>query len=341
VQNLRARYRQHARLLHSPPRLKGAVHEAKKVLKTWSHGISVVGKERCPECGSEELIEDYELGEVVCSSCGLVIKVYSINNGPEWRTFSIDDHESRSRVGAPLSYSIHDKGLSTVINRVNRDAVGRKLPLHIRIKMLRLRKWQIRSRIHSSIERNLSQAMAEIDRLSDKIYVPGSIKEKAALVYRKALEKGLVRGRSISAIAAASLYAACRLTETPRTIKEIASVSLAKEKDVARCYRLLVRELELKMPIADPIRCVPKIACRLNISEKIQQVAVEILHECQRRQIASGKDPMGLASAAIYIALCLDKKRRTQKEIAEVAGVTEVTIRNRCAGLREALGIDV
>ncbi|MBS7610357.1 transcription initiation factor IIB [Candidatus Bathyarchaeota archaeon] len=310
-------------------------------MKARTQEVPDISKDRCPECGSDSLIEDYELGEVVCSNCGLVVKVNALDNGPEWRAFSAEERDSRSRVGVPLSFSIHDKGLSTVIEQVNKDALGRELPLHTRIEMLRLRKWQIRSRIHSSMERNLSQAMAEIDRLSDKVHVPASIKEEAALVYRKALERGLVRGRSITAIAAASLYAACRLTETPRTLKEIAGVCLAKEKDVARCYRLLVKELELKMPIADPVRCVPKIASRLQISEKIQQMAVEILHECQKRKIASGKDPMGLASAAIYIALCLESEKRTQKEIAKVAGVTEVTIRNRYNGLREALGLEV
>lgn len=311
------------------------------MLKTRVKGTPGIGKDHCPECGSGDLVQDYEQGEVVCSSCGLVVKVNVLDHGPEWRAFTQEERDSRSRVGVPMSFSVHDKGLSTVINRINRDAFRRKLPLSTRIEMLRLRKWQIRSRIHSSIERNLSQAMAEIDRLSDKVHVPMSIKEKAALVYRKALDNGLVRGRSISAIAAASLYAACRLTDTPRTLKEVADVSVAKEKDIARCYRLLVRGLDLKMPIADPVRCVPKIASRLRANERIQQRAVEILQECQRRKISSGKDPMGLASAAIYIASCLESERRTQKEIAEVAGVTEVTIRNRYNGLRKSLNLDV
>jgi transcription initiation factor TFIIB len=145
-----------------------------------------------------------------------------MNNGPEWRAFTLEEKVSRSRVGIPASYSVYDKGLSTAIGRVDRDAFGRKLPLSTRLQMWRLRKWQIRSRVHSSVDRNLAQAMAELDRLSDKSYIPAPVKEKAAVIYRKALDKGLVRGRSIAAIIAASLYAACRTTGTPRTLREIA-----------------------------------------------------------------------------------------------------------------------
>ena len=141
--------------------------------------------------------------------------------------------------------------------------------------MLRLRKWHIRTRVNSSIDRNLTQAMAELDRLSDRLHVPSSTKERGAVTYRKALDTGLVRGRSIAAIAAASLYAACRSSETPRTLKEITKASMVKKKDVARCYRLLIRDLDLRMPIADPIRCIPKIASKGYINEKIQQKAIE------------------------------------------------------------------
>ena len=167
-----------------------------------------------------------------------------MDKGPEWRAFTQEEKASRSRVGMPTSYSIHDKGLSTTISQVDRDAFGRKLPLSTRLQMWRLRKWQIRSRVHSSIDRNLAQAMSELERLSSQsLHSHHSIKEKAALIYRKALDKGLVRGRSINAIAAAALYAACRESGTPRTLREIAEASLVDKKDVARCYRLLLQEI--------------------------------------------------------------------------------------------------
>ncbi len=297
--------------------------------------------DKCQECGSTNLVHDYDTGETVCSNCGLVLHDQMMDKGPEWRAFTQEEKNSRSRVGVPTSYSVHDKGLSTAIGRVDRDAFGRKLPLSTRLQMWRLRKWQIRSRVHSSVDRNLAQAMAELDRLSDKLYIPGPIKEKAAVVYRKSLEKGLVRGRSIAAIAAAALYAACRNTETPRTLREIAEASLVDKKDVARCYRLLLRELDMRMPIADPLTYLSKIAERTGISGQTQGKAIKILIEAKKRRAASGKDPMGLAAAALYIACLQSNEKKTQKDIAEAAGVTEVTVRNRYKSLKRQLDLEL
>jgi len=295
----------------------------------------------CPECGGNNLVEDYDMGEIVCGNCGLVIRESVIDEGPEWRAFTQEEKADRSRVGSPSSLSVHDKGLSTVIDRVNRDAFGRELPAATKLQMLRLRKWHIRARVHSSVDRNLAQAMAEMDRLADKIRIPPSVKEQAALTYRKALDKGLVRGRSILAIAGASLYAACRFTQTPRTLKEVAEVSLVRKKDVARCYRLLLKELEIKMPIANPIGCIPKIGSKIGINEKTQQTAIDILRKADEKKVIAGKDPMGIAAAAIYIACVIEEEKKTQKEIAEAAGVTEVTVRNRYKGLRKVLKLEV
>jgi len=297
--------------------------------------------DKCPECGSSNLIHDYDTGETVCGDCGLVLYEQMMDKGPEWRAFTQEEKASRSRVGVPTSYSVHDKGLSTAISQVDRDAFGRKLPLSTRLQMWRLRKWQIRSRVHSSIDRNLAQAMAELDRLSDKVYVPPPIKEKAAVTYRKALDKGLVRGRSIAAIAAAALYAACRGSGTPRTLREIAEASLVDKKDVARCYRLLLRELDVHMPIADPLTYVSKIAERTGISGKTQGIAIQILREARKRRAAAGKDPMGLAAAALYIACLKNNEKKTQKDIAEAAGVTEVTVRNRYKTLKKQLNLEL
>jgi transcription initiation factor TFIIB len=297
--------------------------------------------DKCPECGSSNLVHDYDTGETVCGDCGLVLYEQMMDKGPEWRAFTQEEKASRSRVGVPTSYSVHDKGLSTAISQVDRDAFGRKLPLSTRLQMWRLRKWQIRSRVHSSIDRNLAQAMAELDRLSDKVYIPPPIKEKAAVTYRKALDKGLVRGRSIAAIAAAALYAACRGSGTPRTLREIAEASLVDKKDVARCYRLLLRELEVHMPIADPLTYVSKIAERTGISGKTQGIAIGILREARRKRAAAGKDPMGLAAASLYIACLKNNEKKTQKDIAEAAGVTEVTVRNRYKTLKKQLNLEL
>ena len=297
--------------------------------------------DKCPECGGKNLVHDYDTGETICGSCGLVLHEQTMDKGPEWRAFTQEEKESRSRVGVPTSYSVHDKGLSTAIGRVDRDAFGRKLPLSTRLQMWRLRKWQIRSRVHSSVDRNLAQAMAELDRLSDKAYIPAPVKEKAAVIYRKALDKGLVRGRSIAAIAAAALYAACRTTGTPRTLREIGEASFVHKKDVARCYRLLLRELKVQMPIADPLTYISKIAERTGISGRTQGIAIKILHEARKQHAAAGKDPMGLAAAALYIACLQNNEKKTQKDIAEAAGVTEVTVRNRYKSLKRQLGLEI
>src|SRR5665648_394211 len=236
--------------------------------------------EKCPECSSKNLVHDYDTGETICGDCGLVVYEQMMDKGPEWRAFTQQEKASRSRVGMPTSYSIHDKGLSTAISQIDRDAFGRKLPLSTRLQMWRLRKWQIRSRVHSSVDRNLAQAMAELDRLSGKVSISPPIKEKAALIYRKALDKGLVRGRSISAIAAASLYASCRKSGLPRTLREIAESSLVDKKDVARCYRLLLQELDFHMPISDPLTYVSKIAEKNGVSGKTQGAAIAILRDC-------------------------------------------------------------
>ena len=296
---------------------------------------------KCPECSSLNLIRNHDMGEMVCGDCGLVLREQIMDRGQEWRAFTLEEKASRSRVGMPASYSVYDKGLSTTIGRVDRDAFGRSLPLSTRLQMWRLRKWQIRSRMHSSLDRNLIQAMTELDRLSDKTYIPRSVQEKAAVIYRKALDKDLVRGRSIIAIVAAALYVACRGSGTPRTLCEVAEASLVDKKDVARCYRLLLRELDMQMPIADPLIYISKIAERTGISGKTQGLAIQILREAKKKRAAIGKDPMGLAAAALYIACLQNDEKKTQRDIAEAAGVTEVTVRNRYKSLKTELRLEI
>jgi transcription initiation factor TFIIB len=294
----------------------------------------------CPECTSKNLVHDYDTGETICGDCGLVVYEQMLDKGPEWRAFTQEEKASRSRVGLPTSYSIHDKGLSTTISQVDRDAFGRKLPMSTRLQMWRLRKWQIRSRVHSSIDRNLAQAMAELERLSSKVSISPPVKEKAAVIYRKALDKSLVRGRSINSVAAAALYAACRKSGSPRTLREISEASLVDVKDVARCYRLLLNELDFHMPISDPLTFVSKIAEKNGVSGKTQGKAIAILGEARRKRFSAGKDPMGMAAAALYIACMQNNEKVTQKDIAEAAGVTEVTVRNRYKLLKKQLNLE-
>jgi len=297
--------------------------------------------DKCPECGSKNLVHDYDTGETICGDCGLVLYEQMLDKGPEWRAFTQQEKASRSRVGMHTSYSIHDKGLSTTIRQIDRDAFGRKLPLSTRLQMWRLRKWQIRSRVHSSTDRNLAQAMAELERLSSKVNISAPIKEKAAVIYRKALDKTLVRGRSINAIAAAALYAACRKSGSPKTLSEISEASLVNKKDVARCYRLLLQKLDFHMPISDPLTYVSKIAEKNGVSGKTQGTAIAILRDARQKRFSAGKDPIGMAAAALYIACLQNTEKVTQKDIAEASGVTEVTVRNRYKALKKQLNIEI
>ena len=297
--------------------------------------------EDCPECTSKNLVHDYDSGETICGDCGLVLYEQMLDKGPEWRAFTIQEKASRSRVGMPTSYSIHDKGLSTSISQIDRDAFGRKLPQSTRLQMWRLRKWQIRSRVHSSTDRNLAQAMAELERLSSKVSTSPPIREKAAVIYRKALDKGLVRGRSINAIAAAALYAACRKSGSPKALREISEASLVDKKDVARCYRLLLKELDFHMPISDPLTYVSKIAEKNRVSGRTQGTAIGILRTARQKRFSAGKDPMGMAAASLYIACLQNGEKITQKDIADAAGVTEVTVRNRYKALKKQLKIEL
>jgi transcription initiation factor TFIIB len=288
----------------------------------------------CGRCGKHGITTDTVTGERFCGKCGFVINETLQDGGPEWRSFSKDGGADPTRTGAPTSLTMHDRGLATIINPLNKDASGKPLSTSMKSTIERLRTWDSRSKVNASSDKNLRQALSELATLKDKLSLSDSVIEKAAYIYRKALEKGLVKGRSISALIASALYAACRDTETPRTLKDVADAGNIKKKDIARCYRLLHRELELKMPVVDPTQCVAKIASKLQISEKTKRYGIKVLREAQEHEESAGKDPMGLAAAALYLSCVKNGEDRTQRDIAEAANVTEVTIRNRYKGLR-------
>jgi len=290
---------------------------------------------KCIRCGKSSLLTDGVTGEQFCSKCGFVISEKINESGPERQSFSTQGGVDTARTGAPTSLTIHDRGLSTVINPANKDATGRPLSSSMKSTITRLRTWDSRSQSNVSEDRNLKQALTELNRLKDKLAVSSNILEKAAYLYRKALAKKLVRGRSISAMIAASLYAACRDAETPRTLNDVADAANVKRKDISKCYRLLHQELELKMPVVDSIQLISRISSKLAIPEKTKRYAVKVLQDVQKRKESSGKDPMGLAASALYLACVKNGVTITQRDLAEASGVTEVTIRNRYKNLRE------
>jgi transcription initiation factor TFIIB len=296
---------------------------------------------KCPKCNSTHLTKDYSRAELVCEKCGLVIDAEIMDHGPEWRAFDSDQREKRARVGAPMTYTIHDKGLSTMIGWQNRDSYGKSIPTRNRAQLYRLRKWQTRTRISDGTERNLAIALASLDRMSSSLGLPRNVRETAAVIYRRAVRRKLVRGRSIEGVSSAVLYAACRQCNVPRTLEEISRVANLKKKEIGRNYRDISRKLELKLLPTTPQDYISRFCSLLRLSNDVQTKTIEILKNASRKELTSGRGPTGLASAALYIASVLCGERRTQREVAEVAGVTEVTIRNRYKELAKKLDIDI
>ncbi len=296
---------------------------------------------KCPKCGNTHLTKDYSRAELVCEKCGLVIDADLIDRGPEWRAFDAEQREKKTRTGSPMTYTLHDKGLSTTIGWQNRDAYGHSIPPRNRAQLYRLRKWHTRTRISDGAERNLAIALSSLDRMSSMLTLPRNIRETAAMIYRKAARQKLTRGRTIEGITAAVLYAACRQCNVPRTLEEISRVSQIKKKEVGRNYRNISRKLNLKLLPTVPQDYISRFCSQLNLSSDTQIKAVEILKKALNKELTSGRGPTGMAAAAIYIASVLCGERRTQREIADVAGVTEVTIRNRYKELAYKLDIEI
>ena len=289
----------------------------------------------CPEC-SGKLVADSEHGETVCEDCGLVVEEDSVDRGPEWRAFDAREKDKKSRVGAPTTNMMHDKGLSTNIDWRDKDAYGNALGAKQRKKMQRLRKWNERFRTRDSKERNLKQALGEIDRMASALGLPENVRETASVIYRRALDENLLPGRSIEGVSTSAVYAAARQAGVPRSLDEITEVSRGEKSEIARTYRYVVRELGLEVQPADPESYVPRFISSLGLSEEAERRARELLKNAKEQGVHSGKSPVGLAAAAVYAAALLTNEKTTQAAVSDVADISEVTIRNRYHELLEA-----
>ena len=290
---------------------------------------------KCPECGSINLFVNTEKGEVICKDCGLVIEEKLVDFSQEWREFDSDDWDKKRRTGAPMTYTQYDQGLGT---EVGQKADLYKLGAKDKNKFFRLRKWQYR--ISTAIERNLKLALAELKRVSSYLKLPKAVEEEAARIYTLAVQRGLVRGRSMESVVAGSLYAACRRHEVPRTLDELSEASSIDKKEVGRTYRFVTRELGITILPSNPADYIARFASSLKLSAETQSKAVEILEDAQRHELTSGRGPTGIAAAALYVSALIHGEKRTQREVADVAGVTEVTIRNRYKELLEKLDLE-
>jgi len=297
--------------------------------------------QQCPECGSTRLMRDYECAEIVCMDCGFVVAAKLADRGPEWRAFDDEQRAKRARVGAPLTYTIHDKGLSTMIDWHDRDIYGKRLSPGQKAQIYRLRKWQRRIRVSDATERNLAFALSEISKIANTLNLPKNILETASVIYRKAVKEHLIRGRSIQGVTSAAIYVACRQCGLARTLEEIAQASNINKKEVGRSYRFLIKELNYFIPPLKPSQYIAKFSNQLTMQGKVEEIAHKILTTARDLKLTSGRGPTGIAAAASYIASVLTGERKTQREIAEIAQVTEVTIRNRYKELVERLMFEI
>jgi transcription initiation factor TFIIB len=294
----------------------------------------------CSICNrSDRIVTDPESGEIICSNCGMVIsdKVEDSSHLERHVFTGGQMEQARARTGAPTSLARHDMGLATIIGKEDRDASGQKIDSSINSTMQRLRAWDFRIHLSRSSDRNLQTAFKLLNTLKDKLGLSDAIVEKVAYIYRKAQERGFVRGRSIPAVLAAAVYIVYRDFGVPKTMKDIATVSNIKRKNIARVYRQLLLELDYKVPNPDPVKCIAKIANKGNLTEKTKRHALDIMEKVTENEISAGKDPMGLAATVLYMSCIKTGENITQKEISNVAGVTEVTLRNRFKDLKNHL----
>jgi transcription initiation factor TFIIB len=289
---------------------------------------------RCPECNSINLTYDEQRGEVICNDCGLLVEEKMVDTGQDPHG-QFDKGEKKGRGGAPMSMQKFDKGLTTNVGEIS-DIY--KLDSGATRKFLRLKKWQ--ERVSTSIERNLRLAMSELRRVASFLNLPAVVRDEASRVYNFVLQRGLVRGRSMESVIAACIYAACRSYNIPRTLDEIANASDVERKEIGRTYRFIIRKLAIKVTPSSPKDYISRFSSILHLSPKTQNDALKILKKAEISELTSGRGPAGIAAAALYVAALLNDEKKTQREVADVAGITEVTIRNRYKELLDRLDLE-
>jgi transcription initiation factor TFIIB len=278
-------------------------------------------------------------GEVICISCGAVISDKIAETHPEWSVYGTNELNSRSRVGMPISLAIHDLGLSTVIGKNNKDFSGKTIvDTSTRVVIERLRTWDYRTQTRSSKGQSRKYAFRQLNSLKEKLALPSPVLEKAAYIYRKAQQNDIIRGRTRTGAMAACVYIACREAIIPRAFDEVAEVSNIRRKEMWKAYRAIVSELDLKVPLIDPVRCLVKLANKMGVSEKVKRYGINYMKQVIDSNFSAGRDPMGLAATVLYISCqTYGNVDKSQKYFAETAGISDVTVRNRRQELRNKI----
>ena len=286
----------------------------------------------CHTCNdSKAIVFDAETNETVCSSCGIVLRDNVEANLDVRRNLQ---DGSRSRSGMPTSLAFHDMGLSTFISNSNMDANGVPISSDQISKVKRMRHLNRISSSNRSHHRNLKNAFVILNSIKDKLSINDTLIEKSAYNYRKALDKRIIKGRSIRAMLVASIYAACRELNVPRTLDEIAQTANTDAIFAAKCYRLLVRNLKLHLPAVDSNIYLTKIANRAHVSQKSYRRAVQMLSIIKKNPVSCGKDPNALAVAALYAACLKEEEKVSQLQIATAGNTSIVTLRKRFQDVR-------
>ena len=329
----RARSRQPARTAHSTSSEQTTSEREADQTTDTGHG-----QEKCPECHGQ-LVADHEHGETACRECGLVVDEAKVDRGPDWRAFDSQERDRKARVGSPTTNMMHDKGLSTTIDWRNKDTHDNPLSARQRQQVERLRTWNERFRTRDSQDRTLKAGLTEINRMASALNLPDPTRETAGVIYRRALEDGLLPGRSIEGVATAAVYAAARQARTARSLDELADVSRIARVVLMRAYRYIARELGLEIRPADPLEYLPRFASELDVSDTVERRARDLLDTAMGDEYASGKNPVRLAAAALYAAGLVVSEKVSQEDVSAVADISQVTIRNRYGELLDFQGI--
>jgi len=292
--------------------------------------------DNCPTCGQNKIVTDDKIGESCCANCGCVISENIVDRGAEWRSFA-GDLENKSRTGDQTSLLIHDMGLSTVIGKINKDGTGKPISIMMKNSFIRLRRENSRIQSKKQLDKNFIQAFSDMNNLKVKLALSDSIMETAAYRYRKAVERGLIRGRSIRAMVGACVYFACRNANISRSLHDVAKTINLPKREIAKCYRILLKEFEIIVPPPSPITSISKIGNSAGLSEKTMRETLEILEKEQDMGGFAGKDPRAITAAVLYVVSRKYGEKKSQKDMAKAAGVTEVTVRNRVRGLSKSI----
>jgi len=291
-------------------------------------------------CKKNKMITDAYTGEIACSNCGTVSSEKVMDSTSETTGLSGEEYQNNSRVGMKTSLKMADRGLSTIMESQDKDATGKSLSNENRRMFYRLRMWDRNSRSAISVK-SFQKAFTLLDAMSSKLGLPESVVEETAYLFRKIAAKKILAGRSTSSMLCATIYIACRLTDTPRTLQDVANAGNIKKKNLQRIYRFLAKELDIHPETYNPREFVTRIAKAVGLSEKSERLAFKILTISEKKNVLASKNPMAMTAAAINLASIMNNEKITQLKISEASGISAVTIRERSKEIKQKAGDEI